>query len=165
VLVVVVIVVVIHFVVVAATPFHFFKIFAALARLSAALAVAVHGVAQLILRLVNTLLTFFVSLVSVVRPCWEGRAHQADRQQCKAKNSNYTGYLFSLMNRNLSWSAQGRRCDNYSSEGSPWGSARARSWAEAVEVRERRGDDVGPTSYYDENAGNLKSDSRRCFLG
>jgi hypothetical protein len=100
-------VVVIHVVVVAAMPLRFFKILAALARLSAVLAVAPHGVAQLILSLVNTLLTFFVSfvsLVSVVRPCWEGRAHQADRQQCKAKNSNHSGHVFSFMNRILSWS-------------------------------------------------------------
>jgi NADH:ubiquinone oxidoreductase subunit 5 (subunit L)/multisubunit Na+/H+ antiporter MnhA subunit len=102
VLLVVVIVVVIHIVVVAATPLRFFKFFAALARLSAFLAVAVHGVAQLILSLVNSLFTFFVSLVSVVRPCWEGRAHQADRQQCKAKNSNHSGHVFSFMNRILS---------------------------------------------------------------
>jgi hypothetical protein len=103
VLLVVVIVVVIHIVVVAATPFRFFKFFAALARLSAFLAVAVHGVAQLILSPVNTLFTFFVSLISVIRPCGEGRTHQADSQQCKAKNSNHSGHVFSLMNRNLSW--------------------------------------------------------------
>ena len=72
-LLVVVIVVVIHIVVFAATPFRFFKFFAALARLSAFLAVAVHGVAQLIFSPVNTLLTFFVSLISVIRPCGEGR--------------------------------------------------------------------------------------------
>jgi hypothetical protein len=64
VLLVVVIVVVIHIVVVAATPLRFFKFFATLARLSAFLAVAVHGVTQLILRLVNTFFTLFVSLVS-----------------------------------------------------------------------------------------------------
>jgi hypothetical protein len=101
VLLVVVIVVVIHIVVVAATPLRFFKFFAALARLSGVLAVAVQGVAQLILSLVNTLLTSFVFLVSVVRACWEGRAHQADRQQCKAKNSNHSGHVFSFMNRIL----------------------------------------------------------------
>jgi hypothetical protein len=97
-----VIVVVIHIVVIAATPLRFFKFFAALARLSAVLAVAVHGVTQLILGLVNTLFTSFVFLVSVVRPCWEGRGHQADRQQCKAKNSNHSGHVFSFMNRILS---------------------------------------------------------------
>src|ERR1700687_5839099 len=95
-LVLLVIVVVIHIMVVAATPLCFFEFFAALARLSAVLAVTLHRVAQLILSLVNTLLTFFVSLVSVVRPRWEGRAHQADRQQCKAKNSNHSGHVFSL---------------------------------------------------------------------
>jgi hypothetical protein len=94
--VLVVIVVVIHIVVVAATPLRFFKFFAALARLSAFLAVAVYRFAQLILSPVNTLFTFFVSLVSVVRPRWEGRAHQADSQQCKAKNSNHSGHVFSL---------------------------------------------------------------------
>jgi hypothetical protein len=36
--------------------------------------VALHRVTQLILSLVNTLFTSFVSLVSVVRACWEGRA-------------------------------------------------------------------------------------------
>jgi hypothetical protein len=96
VLVVIVIVVVIHVVVVAAAPLRFFKFFAALARLSAVLAVTLHRVAQLILSLVNTLFTSLVFLVSVVRPCWEGRAHQADRQQCKAKNSNHSGHVFSL---------------------------------------------------------------------
>jgi hypothetical protein len=94
---------VIHIVVVAATPLRFFKFFATLARLSAVLAVTLHGVAQLILSLVNTLLTFFVSLVSVVSPRWEGRAHQADGQQCQAKNSNHSGHVFSFMNRILSW--------------------------------------------------------------
>jgi hypothetical protein len=97
-----VIVVVIHVVVVAATPLRFFKFFAPLARLSAVLAVTLHRVAQLILRLVNTLFTSSVFLVSVVRPRWEGRAHQADRQQCKAKNSNHSGHVFSFMNRILS---------------------------------------------------------------
>jgi hypothetical protein len=92
----VVVVVVIHIVVVAATLLRFFKIFAALARLSAVLAVAPHRVVQLILSLVNTLFTSFVFLVSVVRACWEGRTHQADRQQCKAKNSNHSGHVFSL---------------------------------------------------------------------
>src|SRR6202795_1130818 len=52
-LVLLVIVVVIHVVVVAATPLRFFKFFAALARLSAVLAVTLHRVAQLILRLVK----------------------------------------------------------------------------------------------------------------
>jgi hypothetical protein len=70
--------------------------------------VAVHGIAQLILSLVNTLFTSFVSLVSVIRPCWEGRAHQADRQQCKAKNSNHSGHVFSFMNRILSGPTYGR---------------------------------------------------------
>jgi hypothetical protein len=95
-LVLIVIVVVIHIVVVAATPLRFFKFFAALARLSAVLAVALHRVTQLIISLVNALFTSFVFLVSVVRPCWEGRARQADRQQCKAKNSNHSGHVFSL---------------------------------------------------------------------
>jgi len=89
----------IHVVVVAASPLRFFKFFATLVRLSAFLAVTVYGVAQLILRLVNTLLTFFVSLVSlvsVIRTCQEGRAHQAGRQQRKAKNSHHSGHVFSL---------------------------------------------------------------------
>ena len=50
-----VIVVVIHIVVVAATPLRFFKFFAALARLSAVLAVALHRVTQLIISLVGAL--------------------------------------------------------------------------------------------------------------
>jgi hypothetical protein len=91
VLLVIVIVVVIHIVVVAATPLRFFNTFAALARLSAVLAVALHRVTQLILSLVNAFFTSFVFLVSVVR---QGRAHQADRQQCKAKNSDHSGHVF-----------------------------------------------------------------------
>ena len=55
---VVVIVVVIHIVVIAATPLRFLKFFAALACLSAVLAVALHRVTQLILSLVNTLFVF-----------------------------------------------------------------------------------------------------------
>ena len=58
----VVIVVVIHIVVIAATPLRFLKFFAALARLSAVLAVALHRVTQLIISLVNALFTSFVSL-------------------------------------------------------------------------------------------------------
>ena len=66
-MVVVVGVVVIHVVAVAATPLCFFELFAALVRLLAILAVAVHRVAQLVLCLVNTSFTFFMSVVSVVR--------------------------------------------------------------------------------------------------
>jgi hypothetical protein len=92
-------VVMIHVVVIAASPLRFFKFFATLVRLSAFLAVAVYGVAQLILSLVNTLFASFVSLVplvSVVRTCWEGRTHQAgDRQQRKAKNSSLLCHVFS----------------------------------------------------------------------
>ena len=107
-LVLVVIVVVIHVVVVAATPLRFFKFFATLPRLSAVLAVTLHRVAQLVLSPVNTPFTSFVSLVSVVRPRWEGRAHQADRQQSKAKNSNHSGHVFSFMNRILRGTTKGR---------------------------------------------------------
>jgi hypothetical protein len=93
---VVVVVVVIHVVVVAALPLRFFEFMAALARLFAVLAVAAHCVAQLIFRLVNTPFTSAVS-VSIVRPCREGRAHQADdRQQCNAKNSDDASHVFSL---------------------------------------------------------------------
>jgi hypothetical protein len=56
-------VVVIRVVVIGALPLRFFEFFAALARLFAILAVALHCVAQLILSLVNTPFTFFV------RPC------------------------------------------------------------------------------------------------
>jgi hypothetical protein len=92
-------VVMIHVVVVAASPLRFFKFFPTLMRFSAFLAMAVHGVAQLILGPVNTLFASFVSLmplVSVIRTCQEGRAHQAGRQQRKAKNSHHSGHVFSL---------------------------------------------------------------------
>jgi hypothetical protein len=91
---VVVVVVVVHVVVVGATPLRFFEFSAALARLFAVLAMALHRVAQLVFRLVNTL---FTSVVSVVRPCRERRAPKAsDSQQCNAKNSHHSGHVFSL---------------------------------------------------------------------
>jgi hypothetical protein len=93
---VLVVVVVVPIVVVAALPLRFFEFMAALARLFAVLAVAVHCVAQLIFCLVNTPFTSVVS-VSVVRPCREGRTRQADdRQHCNAKNSDDASHIFSL---------------------------------------------------------------------
>jgi NADH:ubiquinone oxidoreductase subunit 5 (subunit L)/multisubunit Na+/H+ antiporter MnhA subunit len=94
---VVIVVVVIHVVMVAALPLRFFEFMAALARLFAVLAVAAHGIAQLIFRLVNASFTLFVSVVSVFRAYWAGRSHQTDdRQRCNAENSDDASHVFSL---------------------------------------------------------------------
>jgi hypothetical protein len=98
--VIAVVVVMVPVVVVAATTLYFFELLVALVRLSAALAVALDRVAQLVFRLANLSFTFFVSLVSVVSvvgPRLEGRAHQsAHRQQGNAENSNGASHGFSL---------------------------------------------------------------------
>jgi len=87
---VLVVVVVVHVVVVGTLPLRFFEFSAALARLFAVLAVSLHRIAQLIFRLVNTPFTF------VVRPRRERRAPKTgDSQQCNAKNSHYSGHVFS----------------------------------------------------------------------
>jgi hypothetical protein len=98
--VIAVVVVMVPVVVVAATTLYFFELLVALVRLSAALAVALDRVAQLVFRLVNLSFTFFVSVVSIVsvlRPRQEGRAHQSDDcQQGNAENSNGASHRFSL---------------------------------------------------------------------
>jgi hypothetical protein len=104
--VIAVVVVMVPVVVVAAAALYFFELLVAPVRLSAALAVALDGVAQLVFRLANLSFTFFVSLVSlvsVVRPRREGRAHQSDdRQRGNAENSNGTSHGSSLRNLILS---------------------------------------------------------------
>jgi hypothetical protein len=96
VVVVVIVIVMIHVVVVRALSSGFFELLTAFARLPAALAVALDRVAQLIFRLVNTLLTSAVS-VSVIGPCLEGRAHQSgNSQQCNTNNSDDSSHGFSF---------------------------------------------------------------------
>jgi hypothetical protein len=98
--VIAVVVVIVTVVVVAATTLYFFELLVALVRLSAALAVALDRVAQLVFCLVNLSFTFFVSLVpvvSVIRPRQKGRSHQSDDcQQGNAENSNDACHSFSL---------------------------------------------------------------------
>jgi hypothetical protein len=99
-LVLIVVVVMVFVVVVIATTLYVFELVAAFAGLFAVLAVAMDRVAQLILGLVNLSFTGIIPVVSVLRPYWEGRSHQAcDRQQCNAKNSDHSGHVFSLVNR------------------------------------------------------------------
>jgi hypothetical protein len=95
--VVAVVVVMVPIVVVTATTLYFFELLASFVGLFAVLAVAPDRVTQLIFRLVNLPFTCFVSVVSVVSLCWEGRAHQSDdRQQGNAENSNDPCHSFSL---------------------------------------------------------------------
>jgi hypothetical protein len=90
-------VVVVPVVVVAATTLYFFELLVPLVGLSAVLAVALDRVTQFVFRLVNLSFTSFVSVVSVVGPCREGRAHQTDdRQQGNAEYSDGTRHGFSL---------------------------------------------------------------------
>jgi len=94
--VIAVVVVMVFVVVVVATTLYFFELLTALVGLFAVLAVALDRVAQLVLCLVNLPFTFFVSVVSVVGPCWEGRSHQSDDcQQGNAENSNDACHGFS----------------------------------------------------------------------
>jgi hypothetical protein len=97
VVVVMVVVVMVSVVVITATTPYFFELLAAFVRLFAVLAVVLDRVAQLVICLANLPFTFFVSVVSVVRPRREGRSHQAcDRQQCNTENSDDSGHVFSL---------------------------------------------------------------------
>jgi|CZKY01.1.fsa_nt_gi hypothetical protein len=134
-------VVVFHVVVVAATPLRFFEFLAALAGLFAVLAVALHRIAQLIFRLVNTPFTF------VVRPRRERRTPKAgDSQQCNAKNSHHSGHVFSVLIVFLSWSNLSvGRGGRYSPETSPewW------VWARAERTGCAGGLDIGAGSRRD----------------
>jgi hypothetical protein len=115
--VVIAVVVVMVPVVVAATMLYFFELLVALVRLSAALAVALDRVAQLVFRLVNLSFTSFMPfvVVSVVRPRLEGRACQSDDcQQGNAKNSNGPSHSFSSRIVILSWTHLSfRRCGRW----------------------------------------------------
>jgi hypothetical protein len=95
--VIAVVVVMVPVAVVAATTLYFFELLVPLVGLSAVFAVALDRVTQFVFRLVNLSLTSFVSVVSVLGPCREGRAYQADnRQQGNAEYSEGATHGFSL---------------------------------------------------------------------